>query len=305
MDFVCNVCATEVKDCPLERIDREVPSCPTCGSTVRFRGVIHLLSLALHGRSIPLPHFPADKTVGGVGLSDWETYADVLAEKYTYANTFFHTEPFLDIAKPIDAALRASADFLISTDVFEHVAPPLQKAFDGACDLLRPGGHLIFTVPYSLGEKGVEHYPELHDYRVVQFGDAYVVVNRTADGRYVVHENPVFHGGPGTTLEMRIPSLSELAGHMQAAGFTFRVFEANVPEWGIVYTQQPDRSILAKKPDGADARERPSSGLRELIRRAQPPEPPIPLPTPTAPPVTWRSRLRSRLARIANRILPP
>ena len=229
----------------------------------------------------------------------------LLAEKFTYANTFFHTEPFLDIARPIDAALRASADFLISTDVFEHVAPPLQKAFDGAFDLLRPGGHLIFTVPYSLGEKGVEHYPELHEYRVVRFDDAYVVVNRTVEGRYVVHENPVFHGGPGTTLEMRIPSLNELIRHMQAAGFTFEVFEANVPEWGIVYTQQPDRPILAKKPGGADTGARPTTGLRELIRRGQPPEPPMPPPPPSRPPVTWRSRLRARLARIANRILPP
>ena len=266
---------------------------------MRFRGVIHLLSLALHGRSIPLPQFPAGQAIGGIGLSDWETYADVLAEKFTYANTFFHTEPFLDVAKPIDAALRASADFLISTDVFEHVVPPLQKAFDGAFDLLRPGGHLIFTVPYSLGEKGVEHYPELHDYRVVQFGDEYVVINRTVDGRYVVHQNPVFHGGPGTTLEMRIPSLNELARHMQAAGFTFQVFEANVPEWGIIYTQQPDRPILAKKPAAADLGERPSNALRELIRRGQPP-----MPTVTAR-VTWRSRLRSRLARIANHVLLP
>jgi hypothetical protein len=298
MDFVCNVCAAEVKGCPDQRVDREIPSCPACNSTVRFRGVIHLLSMALYGRSMPLPSFPADKAIGGIGLSDWENYADVLAKKFTYANTLFHTEPFLDISKPIDADLRSSADFLISTDVFEHVAPPLQKAFDGAFDLLRSGGHMILTVPYSLHAKGAEHYPDLHDYRVVQFGDRYVVLNHTADGKFVVHENPVFHGGPGTTLEMRVPCLQDLKDHLATAGFEFQVVEANVPEWGIVYRDQPDRPILAKKPAGARAEqaERPSLGIETLISRILRP------PKPAQP--TWRSRLRAKLARIANRVLP-
>src|SRR3954465_11517019 len=205
MDFVCNVCAAEVRGCPDEIVDRDRPSCPNCNSTIRFRGVIHLLSLALYGRSLALPSFALDKSITGIGLSDWENYSHLLAEKFTYANTFFHAEPFLDICQPIPADLESSVDFLISTDVFEHVAPPLQKAFDGVFALLRPGGHMIFTMPYSLHATGAEHYPELHDYRVLQFDNQYVVLNRTAQGKFVVHENPVFHGGPGTTLEMRVP----------------------------------------------------------------------------------------------------
>jgi len=300
MDFVCNVCAAQVSDCPDEIVDRDVPSCPNCNSTIRFRGVVHLLSMALYGRSMPLPSFPPDKTITGIGLSDWENYAERLAEKFTYANTFFHSEPFLDICKPIPAELRASADFLISTDVFEHVLPPLQKAFDGVFDLLRPGGHMIFTVPYSLHASSAEHYPELHDYRVVQFGDEYVVLNRTAAGRYVVHEKPVFHGGPGTTLEMRVPCLNDLKTCLGTAGFESQVIAANVPEWGVIYKDQPDRPILARKPGVSDSTGRSPALIAALIARA-----PKPVPAAAAQAPSWRSRLRSALARIANRILPP
>src|SRR2546421_11539259 len=150
MDFVCNVCAAEVTACPDEIVDRDIPSCPKCNSTIRFRGVIHLLSLALYGRSMPLPSFPAEKTIAGLGLSDWEIYAERLAGEFTYANTFFHTEPFLDISKAIPAELKSSADFLISTDVFEHVAPPPPNAFAGAVDLFRPGGAIELPGPHSL-----------------------------------------------------------------------------------------------------------------------------------------------------------
>jgi len=300
MDFVCNVCAAEVTACPDEIVDRDIPSCPKCNSTIRFRGVIHLLSLALYGRSMPLPSFPAEKTIAGLGLSDWEIYAERLAGKFTYANTFFHTEPFLDISKSIPAELKSSADFLISTDVFEHVAPPLQNAFDGAFDLLRPGGHMIFTVPYSLHATGAEHYPELHDYRVVQFGDEYVVLNRTSAGKFVVHEHPIFHGGPGTTLEMRVPCLNDLTNHLATAGFEFQVVKTNVPEWGVVYKDQPDRPILAKKPGSGHGGPgtRTNTAIEALIQRAR-------KSTKAATPPSWRTRLRSRLARIANRILPP
>src|SRR5215212_7892213 len=105
MNFVCNVCAAEVQDCPDARVDRDITSCPQCYSTVRSRGVVHLLSIALYGRSIALPSFPTDKTIAGVGLSDWEKYARMLAEKFTYANTFFHAEPFLDVSRPIEPGL--------------------------------------------------------------------------------------------------------------------------------------------------------------------------------------------------------
>jgi SAM-dependent methyltransferase len=247
MDFTCNVCGTPT-GCPVENIDREVPSCPQCGSSVRFRSIVHLTSVALFGHSIPLPQFPADHSIVGIGLSDWSGYADSLAEKFHYTNTYFHQPPFLDIAEPVGDRVR-SCDFVIATDVFEHVAPPVSRAFDGAFNLLKPGGHLVLTVPFTNNPNTVEHFPELHDYRLVQFGSDYVLVNRTKNGRYELHENLVFHGGPGTTLEMRIFSRADLQRHLAEAGFVdIQVLGEDVPQWGILHKHPWSLPILARRP---------------------------------------------------------
>jgi len=100
MDFVCNVCAAEVTACPDEIVDRDIPSCPKCNSTIRFRGVIHLLSLALYGRSMPLPSFPAEKTIAGLGLSDWEIYAERLARGWPVPRAASLTRPGLSAVTP-------------------------------------------------------------------------------------------------------------------------------------------------------------------------------------------------------------
>ena len=59
--FACNVCGTR-NYVPLDQIRRDASSCTKCGSSERMRSLVHLLSLALFGRSVPLPQFPRDKT---------------------------------------------------------------------------------------------------------------------------------------------------------------------------------------------------------------------------------------------------
>ena len=115
VDFTCNVCGLSVEQCPEASLDRETPSCPGCGSSVRQRSIVHLLSLAVHGRSLPLPDWPVKLDVAGLGLSDWAGYADRLSAKVDYKNTFIHKEPFLDIVSP-GAADVGRYDFLISSD---------------------------------------------------------------------------------------------------------------------------------------------------------------------------------------------
>lgn len=249
MDFICNICATPVTGCPIERIDREVSSCPTYGSTVRSRCIIHLLSTALFGRSISLPDFPDDPSIIGIGLSDWLGFSETLARKIGYINTFSHQEPFFDISRPVAIERRHTCDFIISSDVFEHVAPPISNAFLSALELLKPNGHLILTVPFTLDAETIEHFPYLHDYRIVQFGDQFVVLNRTKDGRYMLHENPIFHGGPGTTLEMRLFCRSDLEKQLSAAGFSdIQVRNDDAPQWGIIHKCQWSLPIIAKRP---------------------------------------------------------
>ena len=79
--------------------------------------------------------------------------------------------------------MEATLDFIISTDVFEHIEPPVSRAFVNAKKLLKPDGIFIFSVPFSDPEKpGVptkEHFPELHDYVIEQHDDGYCLKNTT------------------------------------------------------------------------------------------------------------------------------
>lgn len=248
MGFQCNVCGQMAEGVPVEKIDREIQSCPHCGSSVRFRSIVHLLSLGLFGRSMPLPDFPESRHIVGIGLSDWDGYAVPLADKVDYTNTYYHQEPFFDICKPVGER-ESSCDFMISTEMFEHVPPPAQVAFTHALQALKPGGTLILTVPFTNNPETSEHFPELHDFRILNFSDTYVLVNKSTDGRFTLHENLVFHGGPGLTLEMRVYSRAAIEKHLANAGFVdIHVMDEDVPQWGILHKHPWSLPILAKRP---------------------------------------------------------
>lgn len=247
IDFRCNVCGTHNASWPLAALDRDVPSCRGCGSSVRMRSVVWLLSKALHGKALALPEWPVRKDLRGLGLSDWSGYARWLVVKTDYTNTFFHTSPRLDICAP-DPAYKGSADYLISTEVFEHVPPPAQRAFDGAADVLKAGGVLVFTTPFSNETETKEHFPFLHDFEIVERDGRHVLLNWRADGEREEFSDLVFHGGPGTTLEMRLFSRAALLRHLEAAGFgEVEVFDAPVLEFGIVHWYPWSLPILATK----------------------------------------------------------
>lgn len=214
----CNICDSDCQT-PLSALGREAAACGVCGSTTRMRSIIHLLSTELFGESLPLPDMPKRPDLKGIGLSDWDAYAEPLSRLYSYQNTFYHKEPRLDILNPSEALL-GKLDFLIATDVFEHVAPPVERAFFNACRLLKPNGVMIFSVPYSLSGHNVEHFPELHEFEIIERRGRRVVRNQTIDGRTQIFERPVFHGGPGLSLEMRLFSENGLRACLMAAGFT-------------------------------------------------------------------------------------
>ena len=75
----------------LEHIATEPASCP-CGSNVRTRALVHLVSMELFGRSIILKEFPRLKGIRALGMTDKECYASVLAGKFDYINTRTMTE---------------------------------------------------------------------------------------------------------------------------------------------------------------------------------------------------------------------
>jgi SAM-dependent methyltransferase len=217
VSFRCNLCG-KANSVRLASLDRETPSCDGCTSTVRFRAIADLVVTELLGTDLRLDEAPVRKDLVGIGLSDSDTYAFPLAEKFDYTNTYYHCEPLLDITNP-PADMAGRFDFLISSDVFEHVVPPVSRAFVNARRLLKPGGVFIFTVPFRNNGETVEHFPELFDFQVEETNGRWTLHNRTADGRSQTFSDLVFHGGPGETLEMRMFTLDGLKREFAQAGF--------------------------------------------------------------------------------------
>lgn len=234
LDFVCNICACENTAQLTEIVSREIVTCRSCGSTLRFRSFVGALQERLTGRIEPLTKSAPNKKIKGIGMSDANVYANLLSEKFDYVNSFYHQEPHLDITNP-DAKWLNKFDFVTNSDVMEHVAPPVSAAFSALRTLLKPNGYLVVSVPYSLAPNTVEHFPNLHDYEIIGSNALRTLRNVTEDGRVETFTNLVFHGGDGATLEMRLFSEQGLIRALVEAGFTdIKIHSSNFPEFGIV-----------------------------------------------------------------------
>lgn len=252
IDFVCNICGQQNLDRPLMHVqNREFQSCVHCRSSLRMRSVIYALSMELYGRALPLPDFPPDKTVTGLGMSDWEGYANNLTRLFSYTNTFYHTEPRLDITD-ISQDMTGKHKFLISSDVFEHIPVfAIDAAFANSRKLLQDGGFLVLTVPFVKEGETNEHFPRLNDFRIIETGKKRFLYNKTIDGLEEIYDDLVFHGGDGMTLEMRMFSESDLIRKLEQAGFSsMKIYADRMPEHGILWPMDWAVPIVARVQQG-------------------------------------------------------
>jgi SAM-dependent methyltransferase len=215
---------------------------------VRIRALIRLLSLELFGESLVLAEFPRLKAIRGLGMTDQEGYARILADKFDYTNTYYDREPRFDFTESHEQ-LAGMYDFILSADVLEHIAPPVERALDEVCRLLKPSGFFGVTIYCNPDDRMREHFPELHEYRVVQMGNSTVLINRRRDGTLEIKEdNLVLHGGSGATLEMREFGITELKSKLLASGFHDVLFlNENVPESGILFDHDVSQPLIARK----------------------------------------------------------
>jgi SAM-dependent methyltransferase len=301
ISFTCNICGTTNT---ADDIPWETASCTGCGSNVRMRDLIYMLALELFGEPLPLPDFPQCDDVKGFGMSDALIYATCLAEKVNYTNTFYDRQPYLDITEPHPDE-HGTYDFILSSDVFEHVAPPIDRAFEEAFRLLKPTGFLCVTVPSShLADETVEHYPDLHQYSVVELAGEHVLINRKADKTLEIHGNLDFHGGIGATLVMRLFSMKDLERKLRAAGFTEVEFQVEpVERLGIAFEGPWSRPFVARKQPfpKISASTRPLKNQR--VSRAAPEAAPAPgAHSPVAQLYKEKAALEERLEKVETQL---
>ena len=85
--------------------------------------------------------------------------------------------------------------------------------------MLKPGGVLVLTVPYGTWTETIEHFPELYDFTIIADDGSYRLENVTRSGEVQEFHDLIFHGGPGSTLEMRVFAEAPLLQHLTEAGF--------------------------------------------------------------------------------------
>ncbi len=232
--FTCNICG-QSNIVEINTLQRDAKSCSKCQSSVRFRWIIHSLSTCLFGKSLLLENFPYLPSIKGIGLSDEPLYSIELAKRLGYLNTFYHCEPKLDI-KNLTANSPSSLDFIIASEVFEHIPYPVQPAFDNLNRLLKPGGVVLFSTPWRPRGYTVEHFANLYEWSIIDWHDSKILLNRTRSGALEAFSTFSFHGGAGDTLEMRLFSRPSLEENFRAAHLDVEFVSSSYLEYGIVLT---------------------------------------------------------------------
>jgi len=216
--------------------------------------------------------FPKLKSIRGMGMTDKPGYAAILAERFDYTNTYYDRAPRFDFTAR-HTELYGTYDFILSADVLEHVAPPVERPLEEIARLLKPLGFLAATVPVTPDDVMREHFPELGEYRVVRLGASDVLVNRRGDGSLEARDDLVFHEGPGAVLEMRQFGRTGLRAKLLAAGFReVHYLLDDVADAGILLDGDVSQPLIARKETfqlGAEAQSELLDGWKDVQDEAR------------------------------------
>ncbi|MGA2624616.1 MAG: class I SAM-dependent methyltransferase [Bacteroidota bacterium] len=205
----CNICGSEGEFVRPER-EREGYLCANCSASSRLRAVMYVLGKCLDAGNLPVAAWKSNKRIRILESSGRSSYPMMLKDKFDYYNTEFNPDSDL-VNKPFTrfadfqklAYPDEQFDFVIATDVFEHIRED-EKAFREIFRVLKRDGTFIMTVPYN-------HEWERTLIRVQTKGDADIFVLP-----------PEYHGGGGQTLAYRTYGrdlLDRLHGHGFSVGY--------------------------------------------------------------------------------------
>jgi SAM-dependent methyltransferase len=224
------------------------------GFNSRFRAICYVFTKLFYGKCKILCNLKDNKNLKGIGMSD-SSWAKIFEKKFNYTNTFYHTSPYLNIYNDKHITNYNNLDFIISSDVFEHIDPfpSIHIAFSNLYKMLKNGGFIIFSVPYT-HEEHLEHFPNLYKYEIKKEGNDFILYNTTIDNKIEIFNNLCFHGGPGNVLEMRVFSKKSIISFLEKSGFidiTFYEINEDMKKYGIFWDNNKDNNcsliISAKK----------------------------------------------------------
>lgn len=213
------------------RLDRgrEGTVCRNCGSTSRNRAVSFVLARVLDENQAVF-RWKYRLSTPMLESSARGALAMYFRKKFDYYGTEFDPAKIAAGSQPRDYAdfqkLHFDADtfdIVVASDVFEHIRRDAD-AMREVHRVLKPGGHLILTVPYD------------HD-------RAQTIQRVDTSGPTDVHRlPPQYHGGGGHTLAYREYG-RDLSDLMRAAGFFVQREVVDVPAFGIT----PQSVFVARK----------------------------------------------------------
>jgi SAM-dependent methyltransferase len=134
----------------------------------------------------------------GLGISDDIALASKVPTKFFYSNTYFDTFPQLDI-RNVPPEAKGKFEFVLCSDVLEHIDCDLDLAIQGVLGLLKPNGFALFSVPVVENAIETEFYPNLMSFEIINNQVHWV------DKQEIMHvdNSPEFHGGRGQNLAFR------------------------------------------------------------------------------------------------------
>lgn len=234
--FTCNICGVENAE-PKSQVHRELLHCEGCGSSARYRGVALAYQKHIVGNvDIPLRLLKERIPKSGIGMSDWPDFVRDLQSITAHTDTFYHQEPRLDLTDSASCNNYSDLDYVICSEVLEHVRSPVSACLQNIRRMLKDEGVLILTVPYLEGYESIEHFPHLENFKIVELSGKYILINVGPDGSTQSFENLSFHGGPGAVLEMRVFGEGDILSMLAFAGFSnVEVMEPNLTSIGYVW----------------------------------------------------------------------
>lgn len=219
---------------------REEIICVNCGSTWRERKLIYLILKIIGVHPEIFDKFQLDYSHRIIGIGDSFRVQSALGSKFNYVNTFLDRFPTIDIEEVPDDIEKF--DVVSCSDVLEHVVN-LEKSIIGLEKLVKKGGFVVISAPMIKAGVTIEHYPDLQNFRVN--ADKSIIWKDSKDEIFQ-DPSPIFHGGEGNVLEIRIISRSHLERLLINYGFIISSSEAFDEGYGI-FPLENDGFILAEK----------------------------------------------------------